>query len=73
MREVPNKHLWQTIPHVGECQFQKNSGALYTIEHGQGTQLEKTFPNHALALQLGQLLCMPAFLLVTVTILTTLR
>lgn len=73
MKVVPNKYLWQTIPQVGECQFLKNPDALYIVEHGQGTQPEKTSPKHVLALQLGQLLCMPASLLVTVTILTTLR
>lgn len=73
MREVPNEHLWQTIPYVGEYQFPKHPDALYTVEHDQGTQSEKTFPKHVLNLQLGQLVWLLTFLLVTVTILTTLR
>lgn len=39
------------------------------MEHNQGTELEKTFPKFVLALKLGQLLCVPASLLVTMTIL----
>lgn len=70
--ERGTKHLWQTIL-VGEFQFPKNPGALCTVEHSQGTQSEKTFPKHVLHLELGQLLCVPVSLVVTVTILTTLR
>lgn len=38
------------------------------MEHNQGAELEKIFPNYAISLQLGQPLWVPASFLVTMTV-----